>query len=279
MNSNEMTLENLRGTNPTPIQTIINSHLNQADRDVVKSLNEEDLLDLQMADMTEDEAEAHVLACDTYLEFNGNPIPHDHLTIVEADLILFKDFLVEATKKRTGTERYITALSITFGAIGDRIMPIFQSVYLKWIRYDSASQKDLYDAPYTSYGKCYKFDNAGFALISQTDKEQMLENYKLGVKIAHKSSEGLQKFRPTVDVESILIPLQTIYTVTCNTTSLVGYITHGVREVQYDSASPRKHIVMANGLNLMPFVGNTIIYANRSHLCPPCTTSFGFDLA
>lgn len=279
MKLNETTLVNLRGTNPTPIQAIIDSHSDQADRDVVKSLREEDLLDLQMAEMTEDEAEAHVLACDTYLEFNGNPISHPDLTIVEADLILFKDFLVEATKKRNGTERYITAMSITFGAVGDRVIPIFQSVYLKWVRYDAGSQNDLYDAPYTSYGKCYKFDNAaGFVSISQTDKERMLEDYKRGIKIAHKSGEGLQNFRPTVDVESILIPLQTIYTVTCNTVNLVGYITHGVREVQYDNASPRKHIVMASGLQL-PFIGNPVVYANRSHLCPPCTASFGFDLA
>ncbi len=272
MNLNETTLANLKGTNPTPVNDIVNNHM------YVGSLINEDLLDLSLSEMTEEEADAHALACNTYLTFKGSTISPQYLTIAEAGFDLFKDFLAEATGKRIGTERYITALSITFGAIGNYIRPIYQSVYLKWARHDAPTQKDLYAVSDSGYGEYYKFDGGAFVKISQTDRNTMVADYKKDIKIRHKNAENLEAFRPGVDAESILIPLQTIYTVMHNAHPSKLFITHAIREVQADRTSPMKHIVMVSGYKV-PFVGLPVLYANRSHLCPPCAASFGFDLA
>lgn len=277
MNNEENLLTDLRGANPTPVQDIIDSHL-EIDRPDVESLKEEDLLDLTMAEMSREEADLHADACARYLTLKGNPVLRQNVTSVEATLIQFKKLLVEATKKRIGNDRYITALSITLGVSGNDFKPVFRPVYLRWLRYDAETQKDLYHAAASAYGNYYKFDAGGFQPISKVEGDRMVSEYKSNIKIVHKNGDSPQPFLAGVDVESVLIPLQTIYTVICSTTDYMGYITQAVRSVQYDAASPIKHIVMVSG-DSIALVDRVIIYANRSHLCPPCSTIFGFDLA
>lgn len=267
----------LRGTNPTPIEEIINSHL-ENDREDVESLREEDLLDLTMAEMSEEEAKRHADACSRYLTLNSNIILSQDVTLVKAELHKFKQFLLEATRKRSGKDRYITALNITFGAVENDVKLILRPVYLQWLRYDVETQKDLYHASDSAYGNHYKFVNSDFQFISKSERDRMVSDYKNGIKIVHKDGGNHESFRLNVDVESILIPLQTIYTVICNTEDFIGYITQAVRNVQYDRTSPIKHIVMVSGYEVGA-VEKMVIYANRSHLCPPCSNIFGFDLA
>ena len=273
MKLNDTTLPNLKGTNPVPIEDIVNNHQN------VESLRDEDKLDLSLAEMEKEEFESIVLACNSYLTFNNNSIPSPQLTISEIGFDLFKDFLTEAAGKRNGTERYMTALSITLAATGDVITPIYQSVYLKWIRYDVSTQKNLYEIPNLGYGEFYKFHQGQFVKIpTKAERDTLIENYRQGIKLIHKNGETLQDFRPNTDVESILIPLQVIYTVMHNAHPSNLFISNAVRDVQYDSNSPIKHIVGVSGFRV-PIAGKPVLYADRSHLCPPCTASFGFDLA
>jgi hypothetical protein len=215
-------------------------------------------------------------------------IPEGNLTLVEVHVNKFADLFNEASNKRLGSERYITALCITFGADGNTVIPIVQSVYLKWVGYDAVSQKDIYTARSNSFGVNKIFNGTDFVTISTGDKTAFVTNYRENIKIKHKSTLNLSGFVEGTDVESVIVPFQFLYSVIYyhnieqgGKVEPLGVITQGVREVLYDRNSPIKHFVFVSGARLAGIIDTPVKYANRSHLCPPCSNladNFGFDL-
>lgn len=249
------------------------------DHPELSAINNEDLLDLQLSALTDSMANDYAVMCSDYLRIGGtslqNPLIH------QIPLEAFQDLFDEATKKRIGADRYITALRMYMGSDGITITPVFQPVYLKWNKYESSTQKDLYQVPSDGNGKFYVFDGKAFVPVSDSDRAKMIDNYTKGsITLVHRKAEPDKPFIQDVDVEWCLFPFQVIYKVIQDTWSNVLFLTNAIKEVTYDSGSPYKHVFVVSGEEVTKAPVSRMKFADRSHLCPPCNlVDFGFDPA
>jgi hypothetical protein len=251
----------------------------------------EDLLNVQMSILTQQEAYDHVIKCNSRIQLMGQDL--GVLQICEIPLLAFKNMFEEATSKRKNSDNYITALKIYMASKATKMTPIFQPVYLKRLRYDPATQKELYQIPSYGHGGFYEFcqgepatgsdpaTESEFKPITDSDRTTLITNYtKKDMTMVHRSGESYKSFILDTDVESCLFPFQTIYKIMQETPSSKIFLTNAIREVGYDLINPNKHVFILSGEVIDKDIPLQAKYANRSHLCPPCNSvDFGFDLA
>jgi hypothetical protein len=262
-------------SNPLDVTVFLRNHQE------LSAIAQEDLIDLQMSIMDEPEAHEHVTKCYSYLHLNGQNL--SQLLCHSIPLKVFEDRFVQISNERRNGERYITCLKVYLASKDEAstVFPVYQPIYLKWMRYDAVMQKDQYEIPTYGYGKYYIFDGSKFDNILDSEKDSLVNNYQSKIALIHTvSGTNYTSFDSIKDVESCLVPFQLIYKLMHETPSKEIFITNAMRELKSDLSSPMKHIIMVSGERVdetIPLVPAK--YANRSHLCPPCTASFGFDLA
>ncbi|WP_300665503.1 hypothetical protein, partial [Fluviicola sp.] len=248
----------------------------------------EDLLDAQMSVMTKLEVDDYVKKCDIYLKLFGKKL--DSYSILEIPFSEFEDLFLEATGKHLNG-RYITAIKIFMGSQeGVGVFPIFQPVYLKRTRYDTITQKELYQIPTYGHGKFYKFVEekpAGekFVKMEEGDRDKIIENYTNGsMTMVHGKDQPHTKFIHDIDVEACLFPFQTLFKLIQEKDPKVEkeaiFLTNAIRTVIVDNVYENKHVFIISGEKIEnKELDLPAKFANRSHLCPPCNTvDFGFDV-
>lgn len=279
----------MQQTNPLDLDEFIKSHPE------FRSVSQEDLLDAQMSIMDEEEVHEYIKKCDDCLRVSGMKLPPR--SIAEIPFTEFESLFLEATGKHLGGDkrRYITALKIFMGSQENAgIVPIFQPVYLKRMRYDAMTQKELYQIPSYGHGSFYKLvkkntnksdstDNTMFEEIKEDERMKIIRNYREGtMTIIHEEGQTHTKFIQDTDVEACVFPFQTLFKLIQERTSVEEtiFLTNAIREIIVDDGYENKHVFIISGEKIN-FEGpdKQARFANRSHLCPPCNSvDFGFDV-
>ncbi len=248
-----------------------------------RSLNgllDESLIDLQMSILDEPDAYDHVIKCHLYLRLRNQYVKP--LLCDQVSMNKFEPLFNEVTGKRQVIGKYITGLLVFMATdeTSTEITPIYQPVCLDWKDYDGSAQKDRYVIQDTGYGNYYIYDGNDFAVVSEAEKNKLVANYRKDMSFIHTiGGANYDPFNAAHDVTACLVTFQLIYKLLDETPSETLFVTNGIREIRSDQTSPIKHMFIFSGEAIKEHQAAPAKYANRSHLCPPCSTIFGFDLA
>lgn len=249
---------------PTPIEQIIQQ--NQK----LKSLRDEDILDLELIPKEKDEGTREIKKCSKYLRLNKAIVPSDLCRLLLPELTML---FLDAANLRNESKNGLTGLKIIFGAskVDDIISltPIFQPVYMRRIALQVAAGD--YE---TIYGKYYHRDDKDIKVIPEEEMKRYTENYKNNVKIVDESRARNLDFIPGIDTESVIFPFQTIFTLLYDNGNAKGVFMYNSIRKDRDM----KHCVL---LSSQKMLGNSFKgkYANRSHLCPPDCNTLKYSIA
>lgn len=245
------------GPKPTPVANIINANSN------LSLMNNEDILNLEFAPLTKEYAEPEIDMTRTHV-IGGAFAPNELITkIPKASFdILFE----RASKMRIGTESYVTGLKIYFGIDGNNIFPVFQPLYLKRIT------DVLGDNSYQEKGELHYVLNGSNAFVEAKKSDyDKITAYQKNVRILHSNEMNHSNFR-SGDTEGVIFPFQTIYTLLLdNSGSLDVYLYNAFR---LELGVLQQCILLATKTKPFPKTIFENSYANRSHLCPPCTVIY-----
>lgn len=246
------------GPEPTPMPEILRKFPE------VQDMDSEDVLDLEFVAMGQADAEDEINDCDEYLRINSSSgfidqfvmkIKNDH----------FEELFSDATQMHVGSESYVTGLKIFFGLNGSKIYPVFQPIYS--CRTTSGSPGNHTYVP--KFGLHYIYHYIGGFKIARKSHFDKILNYRNNVEIK-RSTGNFTKFDSKNDVEGVIFPFQTIYTLMNDNNENSVLLYNAIRMEQGEA----KHCILLT-TQIKPF--KYIFedkYANRSHLCPPCTLAY-----
>ncbi len=257
--------------------------LEELSQKILEDLPKEDSLNLETDDVDSDEARRRLEAFQDRVQIDGFKVPEDAARIPKSGI----DFLYGEVKNLANNE-CITALFVHFACkqIGVKLVftPLFQPVFLTLDDYDDYSLTDIYQIH--SRGKVYYYSEADLKFIEcqKTDSiDEELEwrdNYRSNrttIKRVKDINQPYMWFKPQTDSESQLFPFQLIYTLLKDNNSGEVVFKNCMSEFKKNPRVSFKHSMFLSAHPQMGGKGSFFgKHANRSHLCPPCTTKFGF---
>lgn len=226
----------------------------------ISDMNGEDRLDLEFVKLEPSTAEDEIDYCNDYLKTTDgelNPL------IEKIQSAHFEKLFNEVSKMRLPTESYLSGLKILFGLDEKQIVPMFQPVFLS--RVTSGVPGNHTYIP--KFGLYYNYDYTnGFSVAKEGDFDR-LSNYRKSIQIKRQTG-NYTAFNSKDDVEGVIFPFQTIYTLLNDNTENFANLYNAIRFVEGEA----KHCVLLT-TQVAPFNFGLLEdkYANRSHLCPPCT--------
>ena len=268
-------------TEPSPNTLIAQRHPE------LGSLPSEVTLDIQYAEISDWNAKKAIEDCTKYLKVNGTDFDISQAQLEHIEREKLTKLFDEATGLRNPRVRYITALKIWFGMENDSIIPIFQPICLTWVSYDQANNSNIYSVLENGNGSYYRYSSgfAGFEFfpLTESDFATLKGNYESGIEILHNDAptSSHSHFIGRTDIDGCVFAFQVIYSLMhYNSDSETIRLYNSIRQVSYDSLNPVKHTVLLSCIEFDETNKEKLLtlgkYANRSHLCPPCTNLFGY---
>lgn len=261
----------------TPIEQLVYSN------PLISSLRNEDVLNLEMDDVDSVEGQARLQRSQSNLRLSRIPPIIDIAQISSDQMEILYNKVSGFT---TPQKQCLTALIVHHAMETvdgkDVYNPLYQPVFLKWIRKDHVSQTNVYELK--EQGNYYVL-NGSEKFSQRTDYDDRKNLYKGRFEICpnHNHPPVFRSFidNPPTDTKCALFPFQLIFTLmkhNGNDTVLLHHSVNGTGSNEMDDI-PLYHSILLSSkriTNTGLFAGK---YANRSHLCPPCSeTEFGFNL-
>ena len=241
---------------PTPIAEII------AKNPQLNNLESEDILDLAAIPTPRDTGNFEILNCNNFLELNDQYV---EFLAAQATCDAFDKLFFEASKMWNGTDNYITGLKIYFGMTqtgSNIITPIFQPLHMR-----KFSPNGSYSI--VGEGSLYALDNGEFLAITPEEFTTRTDMYKDEIRIK-RNGPSLPYFKPGVDVEAVIFPFQTIFTLIHDNPGLSGvFFYNAIRKSTIKQENIAQHCMLLFYSEMYVWTDMYDKYANRSHLCPP----------
>ncbi|WP_300665511.1 hypothetical protein [Fluviicola sp.] len=236
------------------------------------ALKNEDLLDVQLTVVEVPTAIQEISDCHKYLKINNHEI--QNLTVDSIQYNTFDSLFKEATNLRgTSTQSYITGLKVSLGIKAGNMFLVFQPVYL-------SKSTDVLNEPNRYYVHeglhyYYKGDSDGFVPAKAEDLTALV-CYHDTIQIKHLESVDFKPFNDRTDSKAVIIPFQVIFSLIYdNENNTDVFLFNAVVKRVISGTNQVNHTVLiganndeAKGIHGGLFTGK---YANRSHLCPPCS--------
>lgn len=256
-----MKLKELADPFPTPVCNIVEYY--QLLGEDVRDLKNEDVIDQELAELGPDIAEPEIDDSDKYLKISSGLLRQE---IVRIDRIAFVELFKRASKMRLGTISYVTGLKIHFGLVGSEISPVFQPVFMERKIMDSGiyTYDTNFELFYVYNPRTKQFDDA-----ERGDFEK-INTYKSSIQIKREVNGNFAPFSSSEDAEGVVFSFQTIFSLLyCNDNDEEVFLYNAIRKEN----NKMKHCILLATKSkpfLEPVFENK--YANRSHLCPPCSS-------
>lgn len=259
-----------------PIEQLV--HLNP----LIGLLRNEDVLNLEMDDVDSVEGQLRLQRSQTNLRLNGIPpvIDIGQVSSEQMETLYSKvsHFTTPLKKCLTGVKIY-HAMETIGGR--DTYKPLYQPVFLKWVREDHISHTHIYEIK--NEGDHYLWTNSEFFICTNPDDRKALYKSHFEICPNYNQPPIFRTFihNPPIDTEFVLFPFQLIFTLmehNGNDTMLLHHSVNGTGANDTNDI-PLHHSILLSSKSISNtglFAGK---YANRSHLCPPCSkTEFGFNV-
>jgi hypothetical protein len=262
-----------------PLEEIINGD------DILLPLNNEDILSLELIDVEATAGFNRIQAFNNsvrlYYQNRDNYINSQVSIISKTEMkVLYEKVSLHTTLSKG----CLTALRIYHGCIdlGNgtfKYNPIYQPLFLEQVGYDSNTHNHLYRI--AKEKECYSYNGTKFTPMDAIECNNQRGIYKQQVRIKHSvASTTFETFALGKDVEFSIFPFQTIFYLIHDNGDDKIFLDNALENIRFEKDYPNKHSFLLSSLRVStsgPFAG---MYANRSHLCPPCNGVYlGFDLA
>ncbi|MNU74590.1 hypothetical protein D3C71_640960 [compost metagenome] len=239
------------------------------------ALMNEDVLDVQLTVVGVPTAIQEISNCHTHLSIDKEEIKN-----LVVDSIRYKTLdhmFKEATLLRgTSTQPYVTGLKVSLGIKAGKMFLVFQPVYL-------SKSTDVINEPnryYVHEGLHYRYkdDLDGFVPARAEDLTTLV-CYHDTIQIKHLGETDFKAFNDQIDSKAVIIPFQVIFSLVYDNpnntdvflfNAVVKRVISGISQINHTVliGADNDEGIMVKGINGGLFTGK---YANRSHLCPPCS--------
>lgn len=250
---------------PAPIDAIIRRF------PALASLRNEDLLDLKYVPVDPKRGEEVIRNCHEFLTLGDNDMPP---CIAEISRGAFEELYLKACGMWSRKAGYIIALKIYFGVEEKNpgsLSPIFQPLYLK--RNYAAMTYGQYNV--AEQGGYFAWTEDRFVTLGQKEFRNRTNKYRELIEIKRPCMPGLSPhFIPGEDVEAVIFPFQTIFTLIVDNNAPSVFLYNAYRKMSCENNNCIRHSILLFYKNLENYeLANyddlVKKYANRSHLCPP----------
>jgi hypothetical protein len=242
-------------------------------------LTNEDTLNLKLVEVSAIDGAHRITDASSHLLLNGAVIPTDLQTIPKAELDLLHQ---EVAVYTTSAKKCLTVLKIYFGAqINNNqiLMQLFyQPLFLAYSNYEANTHNYMYDI--TESGTIYYIENGTLTAASDEYLSDAQQLFKDKLTIKHTLDACVfEPFNEGVDIESLLIPFQSIFTILQDNDNTQLMIKSSVNFIIHEEKYPVKQSVLLFSEEVNPkgaFAGK---FANRPIGQPPYNIlGLGFDL-
>ncbi len=233
------------------------------------ALKNEDVLKIDLTVIEVPIAMAEVGRCLTHLQINGNPIEDTNLTMDSIQYNAFDKLFIEATSLRgILPQRYVTGLRVHLGIKNFKIVLLFQPTCL--IKSSNPTEPNRY---YASDGIYYTYDDNGEKFVPALPEDMTyITNYQSLIKIKHFGNNIYEGIDRLTDTKSIVIPFQVIFSLIYDNNQNSDVFLFNAMVSGTDKINHSVIMGTAKDSNVVSIHNEyTGKYANRSHLCPPCS--------
>lgn len=239
------------------------------------ALKNEDVLELELTIVGVPTAINEIGECHKYLKIDNDEIPN--LTIDSIKYMAFNKLFDEATALGASSSRsYVTGLKVNLGIKNGEIFLVFQPVYLsKSTNVDEPNRYYVHEGLYY----VYEDDTTGFVPAAAEDLASLV-SYNDHIRIKHSGEGDFKEYREQIDSKAVIIPFQVIFSLIYDSESntdvflfnaVVERMVRGVNQVNHTvlmgTARDEETITYPLKARVRNYTG---MYADRSHLCPPC---------
>lgn len=233
----------------------------------------EDILNLALVPVNPGDGNKEIMDCLEYLRLNGQ---YMEFLVQTVPLRAMEELYIEAGKIPHTVHGHVTGLKIYFGIKADsvtggpmqQIFPIYQPLYMQREQSDVLGST-IYHALEDKY---YVFESDVIRQITHAEADEYREHYRQQVTIKHYGENDFSDFRRDHDVEGVIFPFQTIFTLMHDNEVPEVYLYNAIRR-KNNGQDGIWHCVLLLPEEMELFFGNGGIldgmYANRSRLCPP----------
>lgn len=241
-------------------------------------LQNEDILNLELALVVPDVGNIRIATGETHLLLNGQVIPVDLATIPMTEIERLYQQVSSYTSPDTGC---LTALRVSYGARtvdGEIEMDLFyRPVYLGYDEYHESTHSYMYSI--LERGDLFNFRNGVFEIASEQDYDSAFTLFKDSITIKHTlEATNYEPFVSGTDVDNVLIPFQTIFTLLLENDNDTLVLKNNVETVLNQLNYTVKQSILLFTEEITPrgaFAGQ---FANRGTWGPPENLQFGFTL-
>lgn len=231
----------------------------------------EDIINLALVPVSPATGNIEIMDCLDYLRLNGEYV---ELLAQKIPLCAMEELYIEAGKISHTTQGHVTGLKIYFGVKTDsasgmqQIFPIYQPLYMQ------REQSEIIGAAvyHALEDRYYVFESDAIRQITNAEADEYREHYRQQVTIKHYEEHDFTDFRKDHDVEGVIFPFQTIFTLMYDNDVQEVYLYNAIRKKNIGREGIW-HCILLLPEEMELFFGNGGIldgkYANRSRLCPP----------
>ena len=236
----------------------------------------EDRINLELNDVELDIGDAWRIRGGNHLKFN-NALINSKICSVPLNQL---DILFNEVSSIVIPGSFITALKVMFVSKNGQLNLLFQPLKLSYRYKDHDNQKHMYQI--SALGKTYYIENNLFK-VEKNDINTMIQDYRDKISILKDPAISGSFSNHVLGVDSLymIFPFQLIYQLlTDNLSDHLDFFNVAIGMEDFEIA-PFFHslILKAESNGSGPFIPEmfTNKYADRSHLCPPCSGNhFGF---
>ncbi len=177
--------------------------------------------------------------------------------------------------------RYITGLRIHFGFFGDKIKLLYQPVIMEWEKFDGITLDDMYKVveKKDAQGKPVYYNELALD-VNEATASSYKNDYKAYIRIKHNLDVLEQHTAHTPkDIDSIIVTFQAIFSLMEKENSEKLFLHNSVRKLKENPSDSVRHSILMSATKVILAPDSNSQFSNRSHLCPPCGSTVGFDIA
>lgn len=232
-------------------------------------INLEDTLDMQIAEVLAGSPLPQIENFNSYIRLNnGYTLPRIVFGIKHT---AFKDLYLKAQGLVPAGSNHITALKINLGIKNGILFPVFIPICTV---NDGNNNYTVIE-----YTEQYTYNYSAGLFEKCDDWKTLISDYQTSIAIRHNGGPQFENYILNSDSEAIIYPFQTIYTMILDSSPYpFVLLTNSLATDKNSGALLCQHSILLMATSSSIGIIGHNVYANRSHLCPPCNIISDFDI-